>query len=117
MSAWDPTGPKRHQVDVAEMADNMETLAGVSAESMATDAESLPKTMGLSSAAAGLKDRPLLVLTADDGLAATNAALVDAIHQRGGTQVTTAHTATDHSWSDRRIELETRVILWLQTLH
>lgn len=116
ISAWDPTNLSTHQAAVANMADNMETLAGVTAEGMASELESLPKALSLPDAAAGLKDRPLLVLTADDGLAPESQALVDAIRARGGTRLSTSHAATDHGWSDRRIELETRVLLWLQTL-
>lgn len=116
ISAWDPTAPTTHHALVANMADNMETLAGVSAESMASEVESLPQTLGLSSAAKGLKDRPVLILTSDDGLAPEDQALVDAIRAQGGSHVGSSHTATDHGWSDHRIELESKVILWLQTL-
>ncbi|MBC7505261.1 MAG: alpha/beta hydrolase, partial [Sandarakinorhabdus sp.] len=56
------------------------------------------------------------VLTADDGLAPGSDSLVAAIRQAGGTRVTTAHVATDHSWSDARLKLETLVIDWLQGL-
>jgi pimeloyl-ACP methyl ester carboxylesterase len=117
ISAWNPTVPTSHQATVKEMADDMESLVGVTPESMAAQLESLPKNLSLTDAAEGLKDRPLLVLTADDGLAPASAALVDAIRARGGSHVSSSHTATDHSWSDRRIELETKVILWLQGLN
>lgn len=117
ISPWDPSGAATHQAVVATMAENMESLAGVTAESMANEVESLPKNLGLSEAADGLKDRPLLALTADDGLAPASEALANAIRARGGSQVTLIHTETDHSWSDRRIDLESRVILWLQALH
>jgi uncharacterized protein len=99
------------------MADDMETLAGVTPESMATEVESLPKNAGFVEAAAGLKDRPLLVLTADDGLRPQSEALVKALRAQGDSHVSSSHTATDHGWSDRRIELESQVILWLQALH
>lgn len=116
ISAWDPTVPTTHRALVADMADDMETLAGVTPESMATQVEALPKNTGLIAAAAGLKDRPLLVLTADDGLRAQDDALVEALRAQGDGRVSSSHTATDHSWSDRRIELESKVILWLQAL-
>lgn len=116
ISAWDPTVPTTHQALVADMADNMESLAGVTPESMAAQLEALPKDLGLSQAAGGLKDRPLLVLTADDGLQPQSAALIETIRSQGGSQVSSLHAATDHSWSDRRIELESKVIQWLQAL-
>ena len=117
ISAWDPTVPTTHQALVADMADDMESLVGVTPESMAMQVESLPKSLGLSQAAGGLKDKPLLVLTADDGLQPAGEALIQAIKAQGGNQASTSHVATDHSWSDRRIDLETRTILWLQALH
>jgi hypothetical protein len=58
----------------------------------------------------------MLVLTSDDGLAPGSDSLVSAIVAAGGTQVSTAHVATDHSWSDARLTLETLVIDWLEGL-
>lgn len=66
--------------------------------------------------AAALKAMPLLVLTSDDGLAAHGNVLVAALRKVGGTKVRTAHVATDHSWSDHRIDLEARVIRFLEPL-
>jgi uncharacterized protein len=102
-------------VRVKEMADNMESLAGVTAESMADDVTSVSK-YPMAGAAAGLAKTPYLALTSDDGLAPNTDALVKAIRAAGGTQVTTLHVATDHSWSDRRIALEAAVLTWLETL-
>jgi uncharacterized protein len=116
ISAWDPTVATTHHALVADMADDMESLVGVTPESMAAQVESLPKSLGLSQAAKGLKDRPLLVLTSNDGLQPANQALIEAIKAQGGSQVSSSHMATDHSWSDHRIELESKVILWLQAL-
>jgi hypothetical protein len=105
----------RQQV-IAEMADNMEALAGVTAESMADEVIANAKTFEWASAAAGLVKTPLLVLTADDGLAPDSDRLVKAIGADRGTSVTVIHAATDHSWSDHRIFLETAIINWLGAL-
>jgi hypothetical protein len=59
---------------------------------------------------------PLLVMTANDGLAPTGDLLVKDIHAAGGQKVTEIHADTDHGWSDHRIFLETTVINWLGTL-
>jgi broad specificity polyphosphatase/5'/3'-nucleotidase SurE len=59
---------------------------------------------------------PLLALTSDDGLAPGTDALVQAIQAKGGHKVTALHVATDHSWSDRRITLESEIIKWLNGL-
>jgi plasmid replication initiation protein len=59
---------------------------------------------------------PLLALTSDDGLAPHTDALVQAIQAKGGRKITALHFATDHSWSDRRITLESEIIKWLHGL-
>jgi len=66
--------------------------------------------------ASALKAMPLLVLTSDDGLATHGDVLVAAVRKAGGQKVETAHVATDHSWSDHRIDLEARVIRFLEPL-
>jgi uncharacterized protein len=101
---------------IALMADNKETLAGVTAESMADEVIAHRDAYDFLHQAKGLAARPMLVLTADDGLASMSDALVQAVRANGGTHVQTAHVATDHSWSDQRIALEAAVITWLQTL-
>ena len=64
---------------------------------------------------AGLARRPLLVLTADDDLAAVDDQLAAAVRAKGG-KVETVHAATDHSWNSRRVFLAAQVIGWLQRL-
>lgn len=58
----------------------------------------------------------MLVPTSDEGLAPYGNALAEAVRNAGNKDVTTAHAGTDHSWSDRRIELESLVIDWLEKL-
>jgi uncharacterized protein len=116
ISAWDPSGPSTHAQTVATMADNMETLAGVTPDSMANEVESHRQEMALRGTVEGLKSKPLLVVSANDGLAPGTDALMSALRAAGDDEITAAHIATDHSYSDRRIELEARVIDWLQTL-
>jgi pimeloyl-ACP methyl ester carboxylesterase len=101
---------------VAEMADDREALAGVTAESMADEVIAHAKEFGFSNDVDGLVHVPLLVLTANDGLAPSADAFVKAIRAKGGTQVTEIHAATDHGWSDHRIYLESTIINWLATL-
>jgi acetyl esterase/lipase len=101
---------------IAQMADNMESLAGVTAESMADEVQANAKAFRLESDVAGLVQIPLLVLSADDGLAPGTDALVRAIQAKGGHKVTALHVATDHSWSDHRIALESEIIKWLNGL-
>lgn len=95
--------------------ENMEALAGVTAESMAQEMATLGDA-SFAKAAPGLAKTPLLVLTSDDGLAPNAEKLVKAIQANGGRQVSLHHEATDHGWSGRRIALEALVISWLQGL-
>jgi pimeloyl-ACP methyl ester carboxylesterase len=106
-----------HDQAVAIMADNMEALSGVTAQSMADEVKLHAKEFLVANTAAGLAQIPLLALTADDNLAGNTDTLVEAIKAKGGTRVTSMHVATDHSWSDHRIALESIVITWLAGLN
>ena len=110
------SGMSRDKV-VAMMADDKEALAGVTAESMADEVIANSKAFGLSNTVDGLSHLPLLVLSADDGLAPAADALVTAVKAKGNQKITAIHTATDHGWSDHRIFLEATVINWLAELH
>ena len=101
---------------VAMMADDMESLTGVTAESMADEVNANAKAFNMLNSAAGLSQMPLLVLSADDGRAPRTDLLVKAIGENGGQKVTAIHAATDHSWSDHRIYLESTIITWLAQL-
>ena len=101
---------------VAGMADNMEALSGTTAETMAGELAENAGIFDYSRNAAQLANTPLLVLSSDDGLAPHSDALVAAIEQAGGKQVTAVHVATDHGWSDRRIRLQTEILNWLAKL-
>ena len=61
-----------------------------------------------------LKSRPVLILTADDGLTEDNVRLAASLKNAGDGDVTEQHMATDHSYSDRRIALESVVVRWLE---
>jgi pimeloyl-ACP methyl ester carboxylesterase len=106
-------GKMEHKKLVAEMADNMEGLAGVTAESMANEDARNAQAFAFANAVPGLKDVPLLILSANDGLAPQTDALIQAIQAEGGHNVKAIHVATDHGWSDHRIFLESAVIDWL----
>jgi pimeloyl-ACP methyl ester carboxylesterase len=109
-------GTMPHEKIVALMAENKEALTGVSAESMADEVAANARAFAFSSAADGLAKTPLLVLSADDGLAPGTDALVTALKEKGNTHVKAIHATTDHSWSDHRIFLESAVVTWLGTL-
>jgi pimeloyl-ACP methyl ester carboxylesterase len=103
--------------ELAFMADDMETLAGVTPASMVDEINSHAQEFLLKNAAVGLVKTPLLALTSDDGLADHTDTFVEAIKAAGGKLVTSYHVATDHGWSDHRIALESTIISWLAGLH
>jgi dipeptidyl aminopeptidase/acylaminoacyl peptidase len=102
---------------VAAMADDMETLTDVTAESMVDELAAHPQDFVVAGTAAGLAQIPVLAITANDHLAPQTDALVAAIKAKGGTKVTATHMDTDHSYSDRRIALQSTVITWLSALN
>jgi uncharacterized protein len=110
-------GGRTHAQAVAAMAEDMETLADVTAESMVNELKANAKQFAVAGTAQGLAQIPLLALTANDHLAPHTDALVAAIKAKGGTKVTAMHVDTDHSWSDHRIALESAVITWLAGLN
>jgi uncharacterized protein len=95
---------------------DMESLAGGTPETFADDLIAGSPRWRFSGAATGLAHTRMLVLTSDDGLAPPVDSLVAAVRRAGNDRVTTMHAATDHSWSDRRIALESAVIRWLEKL-
>jgi len=119
ISAWDmgaEAGTRSRAEVVAGMKDNMETLSGVTAESMADEAIAHAKEFRFSGNVDGLAQIPILVFSANDGLALETDALVKEITEKGSKKVTAIHIATDHAWSDHRIFLESTVINWLVAL-
>lgn len=109
-------GKMPRQQAIKEAAGNAETLADTSPELMADELAGNVAAFDILQAASGLAKRPLLALTSNDSLAPHTDSLVAAVRAQGGASVTSAHVATDHGWSDRRIELQARIIRWLGTL-
>ena len=94
---------------------NHETLAGAPPSVLARELGDHADAFDFLHAAPAIARRHLLVLTSDDGLAPHGEALAEAVKKAGG-DVVLAHAATDHGWSDHRIDLETRVIRYLEPL-
>jgi uncharacterized protein len=115
-SAWDTGNLDPEAIREKSMSENIESLAGVTAKSMAEDVTIAGPQHPMPKAAPGLIDTPYLALTVDDDLEGDTNALVAAIRTQGGTKVTTQHVATDHGWSDHRIALQATIIAWLQKL-
>lgn len=97
-------------------AEGMAPLAGTTPESLANEILANASAWNFAKLAEGLATRPLLVVTSDDGLRATNDALVEAVRGAGNQAASTVHFATDHSYSDRRIALQEAVVEELGTI-
>jgi uncharacterized protein len=102
-----------HHRLVALLDDCVGPLADVTAEGMADQMHALGGRFRFDKMAPGLLETPLLALTAEDGFADDTYELVNAIHARGGHEVTAMHFFTDHNWSDHRIALESAILKWL----
>lgn len=109
-------GASTRQQLISSMADDMESLAGVTAESMADELLANGTKWRVPDRASDLTRMPLLVITSNDGLAPQADSLVKEVRAKGNTSVTTVHYTTDHSYSDKRIALESSIIEWLDRL-
>ena len=96
--------------------EGMAPLAGCTPEGLAKELVDDAAQWRFLAKADALKTRPALVISSDDGLADADNALASAMQSAGDKQVVTAHLATDHSYSDKRIELSAAVLQWLSTL-
>ncbi|MEA2761652.1 MAG: uncharacterized protein QOD47_936 [Gemmatimonadaceae bacterium] len=98
------------------MSEDMESLVGVTAESMADELIAGSAKWRVADATSGLARLPLRGLTSNEGQAPQADALVKAVRAKGNASVTTVHYATDHSYSDKRIALEGSIVKWLERL-
>jgi pimeloyl-ACP methyl ester carboxylesterase len=87
-------------------------LAGTSRDALENEAKANTAGWSFTSLAAKIAPRPVLVLSANDGLRTSNEALVSAL-MHAGSPVTYTHMDTDHGFTDHRIALESAVLLWL----
>jgi pimeloyl-ACP methyl ester carboxylesterase len=90
-------------------------LAGTSREKLAAEARCNALRWSLPSYASRLAGRPVLIATADDGFSPGGDLFADAVLAFNGGNLTRVHFATDHSYSTCRIELQSRLLLWLDT--
>ncbi|MEO7053878.1 MAG: alpha/beta hydrolase [Rhizomicrobium sp.] len=124
ISAWDIGAGAKNFADPEfrkkQLAGDAENFAA-NVIPLATTPEALMDEMVANAAkwdfvdfAPALKSRPALILTADDGLTPDNQRLAAALKAAGDTDVTEEHMATDHSYSDKRIALESTIVRWLE---
>ena len=95
---------------------NSSRLHGTSGEALLEEAKQHSSNWNYLDYVPTLKDRPVLILEADDRNTADNHDLAEALKKAGSLQVTETHVATDHSFSDHRIALQAAVVEWLQAM-
>lgn len=94
----------------------MEALSGTTPQIMADEAIANRTAFDLLPGAAALNAMPVLIVTSDDGMAPMSDPLTAAIRQQGGQRLKAVHIATDHSYSDARVQLADLLIGWLKSL-
>jgi pimeloyl-ACP methyl ester carboxylesterase len=97
-------------------AEGMAPLSGCTPEGLAKEVWANRVAWDFAAFAPGLRARPVLLISSDDGLAPTAQALAERLRKAGNPRVTEAHFATDHSYSDKRIALQQTVLAWLAAL-
>jgi pimeloyl-ACP methyl ester carboxylesterase len=98
----------------AALADEgMAPLSGCTPDGLAQEVSDHASAWAFRSKAAALKDRPVLVVTSDDGLGPADDAFASALRQAGNTRVSNLHLSTDHAYSDQRTELSRALLQWL----
>jgi pimeloyl-ACP methyl ester carboxylesterase len=98
-------GPKPDPADLAP-------LAGTSTAALLHEAKANVTAWSFPTFAAKIAPRPVLDISANDGLRASNEDLVAAL-KHSGSPVTSIHFDTDHAFSDHRIALQAAILKWL----
>ena len=106
----------RQSLSKAYEREGMAPLAGCTPDALASDTIGNAAKWRFLKQVEALKGRPMLIVDSDDGLAPVNTAFAAALQRAGNERVKSLHFATDHSYSDKRLELGEAVIQWLGTL-
>jgi diadenosine tetraphosphate (Ap4A) HIT family hydrolase/pimeloyl-ACP methyl ester carboxylesterase len=122
IDAWDIASDGRRVADDPKAKDEMvrdelrgdlPPLAGTNEAALVDEIVHAPPSLDLAVTAAQLKDMSLMVIGAERAGAPTAQKIADAARGAGGKHIALVIVPTDHSFSDHRIELESRVIDWL----
>ena len=108
--------PKERDKRLQRWQTQLHPVHGATASDLFTEAERHAKDWDYVQWADVLRTRPLLLVEADDQNHADMEALASALRQKGSVTLEQKAVATDHSFSDHRIALQTIVIEWLAKL-
>jgi uncharacterized protein len=122
IAPWNPgafatrPSPQLDKQQLEEYRGDTGPLNGASAEGLLDEAKKNAATWDLVAHANLWKGRPVLVVVAEDALHADAIAIAESVRKSPGGQVTEVPMATDHAFSDHRIQLAATVLGWLKQL-
>jgi pimeloyl-ACP methyl ester carboxylesterase len=109
--------PKEKETRLKRWDSQLHPVRGATATELFAEAERHAKDWDYIQWAEAMHTRPVLLIEADDQNHADMEALASALRQKGAVKLEQTAIATDHSFSDHRIELQSIVIKWLETLN
>ena len=96
--------------------DNASRLVGATAQQLVQEVDSDPAKWNYMNCVPHLKNRPVLVLEADDRNTSDNQELADRLRKAGDAHVTEVHMYTDDPFSDHRIAMQAAIVNWLDAI-
>lgn len=109
--------PKERDIRLKRWETQLHPIRGASPAELFAEAERHAQEWDYVKWAGALQGRPVLLVEADDQNHSDMEALAGALRQKGAVALSQVAVATDHSFSDHRIALQTIVIEWLEKLN
>lgn len=103
----------RAVLDAAITPADLAPLHETSPEALRAEMDANAAGWGFSAEVPKIAPRPVLAISADDGLDKANEAFIDALKKAGDTRALHIHMATDHAFATRRVAVTSVVIDWL----
>jgi pimeloyl-ACP methyl ester carboxylesterase len=100
----------------ARWSDNASRLAGTTPDDLMDEVNHHTADWDYTKYVSLLKERPVLVLEADDRNTSDNEALAEDLRKAGDARVTEQHMHTDHPFSDHRIAMQAAIVNWLESI-
>lgn len=107
---------KDRETRLKRLETQLHPVRGISASDLFREMDLHAKDWDYVQWAETLHNRPVLLVEADDQNRGDMEALANALRQKASGAIEQRTVPTDHSFSDHRIELQTIVIHWLQSL-
>lgn len=108
--------PKQRQLRLERWSTQLHPVPGVTASELFAEAARQATGWDYRRWAGALRGRALLIVSADDQNRTDMDALAAALRKNGSAALQYAAVETDHSFSNRRIALQTIVVTWLESL-